>query len=169
MITDIMSSGIDHPGESDFTSDAAALEVAVTSPGASGIPFANGNGESLFLAGENFLLTGAAINIPYGFGQGTGKAYIGVAWKNNTGDIVTIPELSGNSVLVFPGFCETLRFPPNGIYITCPKVLAPWFLYLSVIQVNVSQVNLPAVLDAQLFKVQFHLEINHTRPLIPGS
>lgn len=169
MITDIMSSDIDTDGVAEFTSDADVLEVAVIPPGAGGLVFSNGNGSAFFQNGENFLLTGASLNIPYGFGEGTGKAYIGIAWKNDDGDQVTIPELSGNSILVFPDFCCTIDFPPSGIYIACPLTGGPWYLALTNIVMNVSQVGLPNVLDDQVFKVQFHLKINHTRALLSGG
>lgn len=164
MINEILSSDIDIPGQSDFVVNNAVDQVAVTVPGVSGLDFINGNAATLFEPGDNVLLTGAFVNIPYGFGQGLGKAYIGIAWKTLVNTFVTIPELASNSVLVLPNFC-LLEFPPSGLYIVAPRGSGQCSLCLTTIVMTVSQINVPTQINGDTVKVQFHLRVNHTLPL----
>lgn len=165
VFNEILSSDITVPGESDFEVGTGADEVSVTSPSAAGLVFANGNSCDLFEDGDSVLLTGAFINIPYGFGQGTGRALIGIAWKDLSDNYHIIPELAGNSILAFPNFCE-LEFPPSGLFIKAPVGFGKVALYLTNIVMNVSQINFPTDLGGDVLKVQFHLRVNHTKLMV---
>lgn len=164
LIIEIISSDIGISGQSEFTVDAAVDEVAVVGPAPGGLVFINGAGSGYFEAGDNVILTGALTNIPYGFGQGTGTAKLDISWVDGLNAFIAIPELGGNT-LQLPNICGMLEFPPGGLFLEAPKSFGPVALVLRGIELNVSQINVPAQLDAQVIKVQFHLRVNHTKPL----
>lgn len=168
MFNDIISSDITVVGESQFTVDTAVDQVTAVPPGPAGLKFLNGNGNAWFAEGDSVLLVGAFIVNPYGFGQGTGKSYLGIAWVDGVGGFTPIPELAGNSILVLPGLCD-LSFPPNGLYIRCPTGAGRQALCLTNMVMNVSQINAPPQLQGDVLKIQVHLQVNHTKIMVVAA
>jgi len=165
MINDVISSSIAVAGAAEFTVDVDALEVAVTAPPANGLPFSALTGLQYFALGDSPIVTGLWVNLPYGFGQGTGRASVGLVWRTAGGTSYSIPELSSGSFLTLPTICP-LTFPPNGLFLKAPVAQAlPLFLNLTSIALNVSMANVPTALDGQVLKVQFHLQVLHTKIL----
>jgi len=163
-IFEVMSSDISVAGESDFVASNVVDEVAVTVPGASGLPFDNANGDEWFEEGDNVVVTNFWVNIPFGFGQGTGRAQMGVAWEDALGNFSTIVEFAGNSVVTLPNVCG-LELPPSGLFVRTPAAGGKWRLSLTSLALNVSQVNLPTALNGDTVKVQYHIQLYHTLPL----
>ena len=169
-LIDIMSSDISIAGEADFAAAAATglgdLEVPVNAPGAAGLPFSDSNGNEWFEMGDNINLARLWVNLPYGFGQGSGLHSIGVAWQFQDNSFSIITQLAGNSIITFPVACGPLEAVPLGIFIPNPSALQRARLSLTSIVLNVSMVNLPAVLEGGDFFVQYHLEVFHTKALV---
>jgi hypothetical protein len=163
MVFDILSSA-PVAGDSEVTVNLAVSEVAVTNTAAS-LFLRNANGDRWFAAGDNIILTGAWINVPYGLGQGTGLALINIAWEDSLGNISFPPELGTNGGgLPFVNFCAQ-EFPPTGLFIACPRNSGRVFLRITAVAANVSMLNVPAGIDGLVLDVQWHLRVNHTLPL----
>lgn len=162
MITDILSSDTGAAG-GKVTVNVAALEVAITGAGG-GISFRNAAPDLWFEPGDNIVLTGAWINVPFGLGQGTGLASITIAWRDNFGVETFPPELGNSGNLPFVNFCAQ-EFPPDGLFIACPRGAGRQFLKITALAGNVSMLNVPATLEGQVLDVQWHLRVNHTKAL----
>lgn len=163
-IFEVVSSDISVAGESDFVASNLVNEVAVTAPGAAGLPFENANGDEWFEEGDNLVVTNFWVNIPFGFGQGTGKATVGIAWEDALGNFTVIPEFAGNSVVTLPNVCG-LELPPSGLFVLAPRTGGKYRLSLTALALNVSQVNLPTALNGETVKVQYHIQLYHTQAL----
>ncbi len=170
MILDTLSSDDTVPGSVDFTADSTVLEVALNQAPAGGSVFADAAGNSWIAAGDNLLLMGGWCNIPFGFGQGTQQAYIQLAWKDSLNVKHLIPELAVVGMFTFPNICGEVIIP-DGLFLSVPKNLGKVQLVIAPIafgfglNVNVSMVGVPAVLDGQTFWAQFHLQVKHTKAL----
>lgn len=174
MILDVMTSSIVVAGQADFTAATpGALYLPVTAPGISGLPFADANGNYWFGSGDSILLQRADCEIPYGFGQGPGLHTFGLAWQNEAGGFYPIPELAGNSIVAMPdlgGVDFEGQVSGNGLYIVCPNGNGELKrLCLTTIDLNISQINLPADLDGVLVKVQYALQVLHSKPCSAGT
>lgn len=144
---------------------ATAVEVPLAdgTPLAPFVPLANANGDQLFEPGENFILEFVSINIPYGFGQGTGLHRLSLVWKPTGGGTVVIPELAGNSALDMPNLCDGIVFP-GGLFIEAPKDDSA-VLGLVLADLNVSMINAPSSLIGETILATYFFGISHTRPL----
>ena len=162
MIFDVMSS-FPTPGQSEVTVNLAANEVAVTNAGPN-LQLINPLGNLWFSAGDNIILTGAFVNVPFGLGQGTGAASITINWIDSIGNATAPAELAGSGILPFVNFCGQ-EFPPSGLFITCPRGAGKQFLRITNIAANVSMLNVPVGIDGQTLTVQWHLRVNHTKAL----
>lgn len=168
MIFDILSSDITVGGSADFVATTpGAVQQAVTNAPVAGLDFSDANGNKWITAGDNLLITRLWCNIPHGFGQGSGEHSIGLVFKDSLGNAAIITELAGNSVLTLPQICSPFEFvtPDGGLYLSVPKNLGKVKFNLSNIALNVSQINLPAALNGTTIKVQYHVEVIHTKAL----
>ena len=91
MLFEIMSSDISVAGEMEFVADSAVIELTVGVPGVAGLPYKNAPGNMWFGEREGILLTAIFINIPFGFGQGTGRCQFAMAWDDGAGFQTAIP------------------------------------------------------------------------------
>jgi len=170
MIVDIISSSIDVAGEAQFTATDAALEVAVSGPGADGLVFSNSYGMSYFQLGDNLKIAKLWVNIPFGFGQGTGLHTIGLGyWDGSTFELITPPFQNSSNSVGIPTLCGPLEFAPDGLFATMPKTGVRRQIRLVDMDLNVSMLNLPADLVGQIIKVQYHLEVLHSLPMMAGA
>lgn len=170
MINDIMSSSLAIAGVMEFVANSAVTEVAVVPPGVGGVPMRDANDFPYFEAGDNLLLTGVWVTIPYGFGEGEFPSGVitpkmEMKWEDGVGTFYNIPELASNSLLTIPNLCGPLEFPPNGLFIQTPRNVGRVRLTLTDFLLNVSQINLPSQLEGETIKVQVHWRITHTKPL----
>ncbi len=168
-LIDTLYSDISVSGQAEFTAATpGALYKTVAVPGVDGLPFFDANGNQWLDAGDNVLLQKLGWEIPYGFGQGPGLHRIGLAWQNNDGDLYIIRELSGNSIIVIPdnlGLDLEGQSGANGLFLTVPDGNHERKrLVLTNIELNVSQINLPADLDGEVIKVQYYAQILHSKP-----
>jgi hypothetical protein len=170
---DILSSRIDVAGQMEFTSDSAVSEVALVPPLDRDIDFVdNQAGVRRFESGDNCFLKRIQINIPHGFRQGTGTARVCLLWKNALNVVQAIAGLPQPSALIVPDLCDGIEFPGDGIFIRTPTNMGNVGIVLAGVplgaptEFNISMANLPAILDATLFKVQVHLLMLHTKDLV---
>jgi hypothetical protein len=166
-IFEVLSSDITEAGFSEFVVDSSVAQVAVQGPPAGNLDFFNAGGNAYFSAGDNIIISEIICSIPYGFGPGTGQVQAGILWSTSGGDAQIINELGGNSSVTFPNLCS-LNVADPGIFITAPRN-SENKLVLSSIQLNVSQLNVPALIDGQTLKVQFHIKLFHTLPMFTPS
>jgi hypothetical protein len=148
-----------------FTVNAAVAQVAASSPGILGMDYTVPNANRWFEAGDNVVLTGISVNLPYSFGQGTGNAFINVSWRDSLGNSITIPELSGSGNMFLPGLCGMLELPPEGIFIEAPVAVGRVKLVLEAVTANISMLNVPAILDGTVQNIGSSLRLFHTRAL----
>jgi hypothetical protein len=169
MIFDILSSntGVGN----NFVVDNTLTEKALVGPPGTGNKFSNAAARDWFEKGDNLILTGFWMNIPFGFGQGTGSVSLSLFWEDGAGAFTVIPELADpSSTLNLPNFCGPLEFPPNGLFIRVPTTGATKFRLTNLNSImNISQINAPAILQGTTQKVQFHLRVLHTLPIAAVS
>lgn len=165
-IVELMASDITVGGVSEFTVNNAVNEVTVVTPVLGvGVDFVNAGGAKWFEAGDNPIITDIYCNIPFGFGQGTGTHKIDFAWLDNFGAINFPQEFSAGYGIFLPSLCGPLDFPPDGIFVKNTGGVGKQKLNLQVLLLNVSQLNVPAALNGQVIKVQYFIELTHTKPL----
>lgn len=131
----------------------------------------NSNLAQYFAPGDNLLLQFVSNNLPYGFGQGTGRHKITMVWLDNTDAVIPIPELADNSLFDIPEFCEGLRFPGDGLFIKTPVTPTGthFNLAFTIVDCNVSMINAPAVLLGETLEAMYYLGVTHTLPMEFGS
>jgi hypothetical protein len=172
MIVDVISSDLAGTGVMDFTADGGVLEVAVNGPGVEGLSFHNAAGNEWFSVGDNMNVLGMVVNIPYGFGQGSGEVIVGPRWGFDGGGLSLIPEFGGDrndsSRIFVPNACDGLDFPDK-LYLAAPTGTGLFRMMLLNFQMNVSMVNLPTILDGETIKVQVSMIIEHSKPMVPFS
>lgn len=173
MIVDILTTVLT-PGELEFTVTATPpLEVAITPVAGTSIPMANGQGFQWFELGDNVILRNVWVTLPFGFGQGTGLPLLRPFWMDGAFVDVEIPEFAGFSYLPVPDICEGLEFP-DGLFIAAqrgdPATASRFALAIAGFDLNVSMVNVPAILVGETFSVSVHFLVEHTRPMVgaPG-
>lgn len=147
-----------------FTVDNTVPEVASGIP-AAGQDYATPAGLKWFEMGDNVVLTGISINLPYQFGQGTGNPFINVVWRDAGGADTLIPELSGSSNLFFPTVCGMLELPPDGIFIKAPIVGGKRKLVMTAVTLNISMLNVPTLINGAVLDIGSSLRLFHTRAL----
>ena len=162
MIFDILSSntGVGN----NFVVDNTVIEKALVAPPATGNKFSNAAARDWFEKGDNLILTGFWVNIPFGFGQGTGLAQVSIFWEDGAGAFTLIPELANPaSIISLPNFCGPLEFPPGGLFVKVPTTGATRFRLTNLTSImNISQINAPAIINGTTVKAQFHLRVLHT-------
>lgn len=163
MITDLLSSDTTAAGGKVTVDTSGPLEVAITGAGA-GILFQNSAVNLWFEEGDNVVLTEALINVPFGLGQGTGRLSLTIAWQDAFAVQTFPPELGNAGILSFANFCKQ-DFPPSGLYMRCPVGAGRQFLKITALAGNVSMLNVPAALNGQVLSPQWHLRVNHTKPM----
>lgn len=165
MIQDVLST-IFTAGRLDFlAAEAPPNDIAVNNAGVGGVDFSDNATNKWFEPGDNFLLQRLWVNIPYGFGQGTGKAAMELVFADSVGALTLIPELGEDSRITIPDFCG-ITYPGDGLFIRVPTGLLRRKLVVVDLQMRVSMVNLPTALVGVTVSTQFHLMIRHTRPLV---
>lgn len=173
MILDVLSSDVSQVGKDDFAAvdPSVLIQVGVNGPGGAGLAFQNGGVNTWFERGDNVILKKVQIDMPFGFGQGTGRHLIQLAWLASAGDggaLTYIPELSGGGFLPIPTMCDPVEFPPDGLMIAVPTLatgVQRVQLVLKSVVLNVSMVNIPAVLVGAVVPFAYYLEVLHTRPM----
>lgn len=165
MIQDILSTDF-VAGRLDFTAaNPPPNDIAVNNAGVGGVDFLDNAANKWFEPGDNFLLQRLWVNIPYGFGQGTGKATMDLVFVDGVGALTLIPELGDDSRITIPDFCG-ITYPGDGLFIKVPPGTLRQKLVLVDLQMRVSMVGLPGTLVGVTVSTQFHLMLQHTRPLV---
>lgn len=167
MILDILSSNIALVGQMDFTAvEAPPLTVTVNPPVGNAIFCEDANGNKWIQAGDNLLLQRIWCNIPFGFGQGTGQAYVGLGFVDVLNNTSIISELAGNGIQTLPDICHVMEFPGDGLFIQVPNAVGRVKWTVQNLVLKLSMVNLPAVLVGQVIPLQMHFQVLHTKPIM---
>jgi hypothetical protein len=169
MIFDIVSS-IYVAGTFDFVATTpGAIQKAVNPP----IPpavvvYGNSNGDTWIEPGDNILLQKIEVNVPFGFLEGSGIHFFGLALQDGAGTVQAIAEMPNSSVNI-PDLCHGITFPGNGLFISIPSngvsANKRQQLVTPSIALNISQVNLPAVLNGVTIPIEYHLQFVHTKAM----
>jgi hypothetical protein len=167
-IYETLTSDFSTAGRMEFVVNSAVPEVAVLGPGPNGMQFRNSTGNQFFELGDNITLLGFTVSIPYGFGQATGSCISGIVWRDANLISYPLPELAQDSTLSTPSVCDLLAIP-DGLFVKCPVVGPPSrvLLLLNSFALNVSQLNVPALINGVTVKVRVMLQIWHTKPMSP--
>lgn len=144
-----------------------AVELPVGAVPINGIPLQNGAGNSWFQPGDNIRLQSIGCRLPFGFGGGSGNFTVGVQWVDSLFNFFPIPELGPGSLIYLPSICDPLVFPGEGLFIKIPTVTPNRLqLRITVNALNISMVNLPAILNGVTVGVYYDLGVVHTLPLL---
>lgn len=165
MILDMLGSDLADAGRPVFTAASPPPdEVAVAGPVAP-VSFINAQGNAWFARGDNPILNATWINIPFGFGFGTGTTRFQIVWEDSAANIIPVAELP-DSWVQMPDPCAELLFPVNGLFLTFPQsAVGKAKLSLDGVAMNVSMINLPADLAGDVISPQWHIQVLHTKPL----
>ncbi len=164
-IYDILSSDITQVGQADFTAaEAAGDDVAVNNVTApNGLSFFDASGNKFFLPGEKLLIKKLWVSIPWGFGQGAAADSAPIAHRialafRDGADIGPIgPFFNG---LAIPTLCTPIDFGA-GLFAELPVTGVKWSIQLTDLQLRISQVNMPSVLEGKRVPVQYFMEVLH--------
>lgn len=172
MILDILASDTSVVGAADFTADGAVSDIAVNGvPGPSGLVFKNAVGFTKFVLGDNILVQKVWGVINWGFGAGglttTGPHNIGLAFWDGAAFVPMAPFPYVNRVINIPTLCHPVEFPDPGLFAPMNTVGAQRSINLSSLDLRVSQINLPAILQGQRIAVQYFLQVVHTYLMVP--
>lgn len=167
-VIDVIASDISIVGESDFTANAAVLDVAVNNTGVNGLAFSNPSGRSWFNEGDNLMIQKVWGTVNWGFGQGgptiVGPHNIGLAYWDGASLGLMPPFPYATRSLNIPVLCSPLDFGA-GIYSAMPTTGGRRQVRLANIDLRISQVNLPAALDGQRITVQYFLQVLHNESM----
>jgi len=162
---DILASDISQVGQSDFTANSAVNDVAVNNTAANGLVFADPAGRAYFKLGDSFLLQKIWAVINWGFGQGgptiTGAHNIGLAFWDGAAMTPMYPFFDAVRSLNIPTLCDPVDFG-DGTFVPMPTAGVRRQIRLNNIDLRVSQINLPAALNAQRITVQYFVQVLHT-------
>lgn len=163
--TEILSS--DNVTDSFTVDTSGPLEVTLPAVGAAGLAFSNAGGSKFFEPRDNVIIQNIWCNIPFGFGQGTAKHLFDLVYDQG-GINFAPPELDAGRVII-PSLCGPLPFPPSGLLLRPNVALVGgrFFFKIIAINLNISMVGVPQALNGQTIFPQYHLQIQHTRPLSP--
>jgi len=154
----------DDADEFTFLSNAAVVEVAAADGAGQ---FKNEAGARRFHSGENLILEAIWLTLPFGFGFGSGAIDFNLVYEDDPGGVPVITPIqaigSSSSKIFYPPTCCNVDF---NIFVPTPNQDSAdpgWSLSSNSLGAfNVSQVSLPAVLDATSFKVSTILQVRHT-------
>ena len=126
--------------------------------------FRNQAGNQYFAAGDSVVIQKMFIRIPYGFGQAEAPTDIQLNWDDGSGlDNISIPELSGGSGLFFPDLCHSLEMvDSDSIFLQQPSLVAGRRLCLTRFNLDISLINVPAALVAQVLTLEVMFLVKHT-------
>lgn len=169
MIVEVVSS-IYVAGTFDFVAATpGAIQKAVNPPVPPAVvAYANSNGDTWIEPGDNLLLQQITVNVPFGFVEGDGVHFFGLALQDGAGTVQAIPALPNSSINI-PDLCHGVTFPGNGLFILIPSngvsANGRWQLVTPSIALNISQVNLPLALNGVTIPVEYHLQFTHTKAM----
>ncbi len=164
-ILDIMASDISVVGQSDFIATTpGAIDIAVNNVAGNGLNFSNAAGDTYFQLGDNILIRKVYAVVNWGFAQGSLAHIIGLAFWNGVALETMSPFSNSTLSMNIPTLCDPLDFG-EGIYVPMPIIGVRRQIRLTNIYLHISQINLPALLNAVRVKVQYFMEILHTLPI----
>jgi hypothetical protein len=156
-------------GEMQFTVNSAVPSVVVLGPGFLSGEFRNAGNLKYFELGDNITILGVSVMIPYGFAQGQGvisdACLLGIAWRDALDNSILIPELGVLSAMSLPSICDGLQIP-GGLFIKAPVAVPGRLrLVLDGLTLSVSQLNVPALINATVINVRVGIQLLHTKPM----
>lgn len=164
MIYEMMNTPSNQPAFK-FTANNALISITVIP--ATTYTFENGNGMDTFEDGDNIILRRIHMIMPYQYGgiDFVRTNVIRLVWNQPGGvGTIPIPEIGVFGLLHINPLHKT--FSPN-IKLQAPGVgQGNFLLEVDQIDVTISQVGGPAVLNAQDIFLGIALELEHTRPML---
>lgn len=164
MIFDILTTNPDF-GQMDFLAASAPPNSLIVNGTGAGVVFENAFGVSWFESGDNLLISGIDLQIPFGFGQGPTKAKANFEFRDSIGASIIIPEFADTGNLVIPDTCHGLVYPGKGLFIKTPVGGSRLQLFCVSWEFEVSLVNLPTTLVGEIVQMLLHVTVQHTRPM----
>jgi len=161
-IIEVMNTDLVDPAQ--FVVDTSVASVPSTLP-VLGDDFASTSAGKWFEEGDNLILTGVSINLPYQFGLASGNASLALSWVDSLGNLLVIRELANSGTIYIPRICEMLELPPDGLFVSVPIGSGRLKLQLISAVFNVSMLNVPAILNGTTQNIGSSLRLYHTRAL----
>jgi len=149
-----------------FTVSVPATEVALNLAGTP--PLSSNPVIVNFAEGENIIIKGFCLSLPYQFGQGMmdDVLFFQLGWSDNTTHSGSVNEVGDTGYMIVPD--------PNVWYDM--DVFVPWESLtdadskwkLEIVGLGgwVSMLNAPAVLNLDVLQAQIHFRVNHTLPML---
>jgi hypothetical protein len=150
-----------------FTVNTAVKQVAAVLAGTPVFQGTTPPTAQWFDSGDGLLFYSIRCSLPYQFGQGEGQHIIEIMFEDSLGGLHSIPELQsgpGGSRMFMPSACDEINFGPNGLFIPVPTNLPGTGrarLALSFVNLNVSQLNVPALINGVSVQTFYFLTLLH--------
>lgn len=145
-----------------FTVNTAVEDAALSLVGAQEELSVSG-GVRYLQEADNAIIKGFSLTFPYQFGQGLiGNApiQVGLGWRDSDGNFAAVGEVGNGGTL---NISDPNYWYDSNIYVPFPSTATnKWLFELTAILGNVSQINAPAVLNAEDLFCTFHLLIQST-------
>ena len=151
-----------------FTVNTAANDVPLVLAGTPDLLIDGVNGH--FLQGENFIIEGFCLSLPYQFGQGeinNGGAgqpgYFMLGWRDtigNNGSLNQVGILGRINISDANYWYETYTFVRQPIL-----VAGNYFMEITGLSYNVSMFNCPATLNEEVLNAAIHVKVRTTYSL----
>lgn len=154
-------------GQLDWTVPGAGISSTFNSGVVVGVPFQNVAANQYFAPGDSIVIQKIWTRVPFGFGQANLASSFQFKWDNGSNTYaITVPELSNGQGTYLPNFCDPIEQADiNAFFLAQPSLTAGRRLGITAFQVDISLVNMPAVLVGQLIRLEMMLLVRHTLPM----
>lgn len=147
-----------------FTVNTALTEVSLA---LAGNPVFSANVAVVyFAAGDNIILRGYGLSLPYQFGQGSMDypMFFQLGWYDSAAGSGSVTEVGDTGLIHIP---DPNYFYEMAVFVPYPSgASGKWGLRVDGLGGMVSMINAPAALNTEILETQIHLRVQHTSAML---